>query len=208
METSNVRISYVFPFLRLSIASYGKPGSYDDAMKLDVLSPREPWYAEGLKFTCTQCGNCCTGGPGYVWISPAEVDRLAEFLKITPRQVLKRYCRKVGGRWTLNERRTSEGLYDCVFLTDIDEPRATGTKELAAGQRVPLKRRGCKIYPVRPLQCRTWPFWHSNLQSKEMWEHAGKKCPGLDRGSRTFSRQQIESLRDAEDWPENPPGSQ
>lgn len=176
-------------------------------MKLDVLSSSDPWYSEGLKFTCTQCGNCCTGGPGYVWISPEEIDRLAEFLKIAPRQVLSRYCRKVGGRWTLNERRTPEGLYDCVFLTEIDAPRPSGPKELAAGQPVPMKRRGCKIYPVRPLQCRTWPFWNSNLGAREMWEYAGKKCPGLDRGSRTFSREQIEALRDAEDWPEDPPTS-
>ena len=37
----------------------------------------QPWYADGLSFTCTQCGNCCTGGPGYVWISDMEIDRLA-----------------------------------------------------------------------------------------------------------------------------------
>ena len=40
-------------------------------MKLDVLSPLPPpptWYADGLRFTCTQCGNCCTGQPGFVWI--------------------------------------------------------------------------------------------------------------------------------------------
>lgn len=176
-------------------------------MKLEVLTSSEPWYADGLKFTCTQCGNCCTGGPGYVWINEEEVDRLAEFLKITPRQVLSRYCRKVGGRWTLNERRTRHGNYDCVFLTEIDTPRPAGTKQLKPGESIPLKRRGCSIYPVRPLQCRTWPFWNSNLSSREMWDHAGKKCPGLGRGARSFSREQIESLRDATDWPENPPTS-
>jgi uncharacterized protein len=175
-------------------------------MKLDVLPSSKPWYAQGLKFTCTQCGNCCTGGPGYVWISDEEVGRLAEFLKITPREVLSRYCRKVGGRWTLNERRTPEGLYDCVFLIAIEAPRAKG-KELAPGQPVPLKRRGCSIYSVRPLQCRTWPFWESNLTSEDAWDHAGKKCPGLNRGSRTFSQEQIEALRDAKDWPEDAPSS-
>ncbi|MFM1805538.1 MAG: hypothetical protein RL136_2417, partial [Planctomycetota bacterium] len=29
-----------------------------------------PWYAEGLRFECTQCGNCCSGGPGAVWFTP------------------------------------------------------------------------------------------------------------------------------------------
>ena len=27
-----------------------------------------PWYRDGLRFTCTRCGNCCTGAPGYVWV--------------------------------------------------------------------------------------------------------------------------------------------
>ena len=176
-------------------------------MKLDVLPPSAgPWYEAGLKFTCMQCGNCCTGGPGYVWISDVEVERLAEFLKLRADEVRSRYCRKVGGRWTLNERRTPQGLYDCVFLTEIEAPRVKG-KALPPGQAVPIKRRGCSIYPVRPLQCRTWPFWDSNLSSREMWEHAGTKCPGLDRGSRTFTRAEIEKLRDARDWPENPPTS-
>lgn len=175
-------------------------------MKLDVLPSTDPWYEEGLKFTCTQCGNCCTGGPGYVWISDEEVEWLAVFLKLTPREVLARHCRKVGGRWTLKERRTPAGLYDCVFLTEIETPRAKG-KDLATGEAIPMKRRGCSIYPVRPLQCRTWPFWESNLSSEEAWDSASKKCPGLNRGSRAFSREEIEKLRDATEWPENPPSS-
>src|SRR5215213_8218564 len=76
------------------------------AMKLDVLkdeAAEAPWYAEGLKFTCTQCGNCCTGGPGFVWISREEIRRLAEFLKITPQETVEKYCRKVDGRWSLKE---------------------------------------------------------------------------------------------------------
>jgi Fe-S-cluster containining protein len=175
-------------------------------MKLDVLPTSEPWYADGLTFTCTQCGNCCTGGPGYVWISEQEVERLGEFLKLTPRQVLAKYCRKVDGRWSLNEHRTPEGLYDCVFLTTAPDS-SIAKKTLAAGEAVPLKRRGCSIYPVRPLQCRTWPFWKENLRDEESWDKAGRKCPGLNRGSRDFTLQQIETLRDATDWPENPPGS-
>jgi Fe-S-cluster containining protein len=177
-------------------------------MKLDVLPSDDPWYAAGLKFTCTQCGNCCTGGPGFVWISDVEIERLAEFLKMTPRDVRARYCRKIGSRWSLNERRTREGNYDCVFLTEVPAPPSRKAKELEKGESVPLKRRGCSIYPVRPLQCRTWPFWHSNLEDEDAWCHAGRKCPGLNRGSRHFSREQIEALRDAQDWPENPPGSQ
>ncbi|WP_296458322.1 hypothetical protein [Rubinisphaera sp.] len=39
------------------------------------------WYKDGLKFECTQCGNCCTGGPGAVWVSEEEIQAIAEYLE-------------------------------------------------------------------------------------------------------------------------------
>src|SRR6478752_5965704 len=117
------------------------------AMKLDVISEPGPWYAEGLSFTCQQCGNCCTGGPGYVWISDEEIQRLAEYLKLSPQDVVEKYCRKINGRLSLKEVRRG-ALYDCVFLTE--QQVDTGN-----GDRVVQTKRGCSIYPVRPLQCRT-----------------------------------------------------
>jgi Fe-S-cluster containining protein len=179
-------------------------------MKLDVVSENEPWYADGLTFTCTQCGNCCTGGPGYVWMSEEEIGRLAAFLKIPEREVLSKYCRRIGSRISLDERRMPNGNYDCIFLTEIDAPAPPPSKgeNLGPGEKVPMKRRGCSIYPVRPLQCRTWPFWNGNLSSRQAWELASKKCPGMDRGKREFSQIQIEALRDARDWPEKPPTSE
>ncbi len=161
-------------------------------------NPDAPWYADGLSFTCTQCGNCCTGGPGYVWVSEVEIDRLAAHLKMERDEVLQRYCRKISGRISLKETLRA-GLHDCVFLKEIPaEPRGAGG--------VAQTRRVCGIYAVRPLQCRTWPFWQGNLASPENWSRAGSRCPGMDRGRR-YTLQQIESLRDAPDWPDNPPGS-
>jgi Fe-S-cluster containining protein len=64
----------------------------------------------------------------------------------------------------------------------------------------------CGIYPVRPLQCRTWPFWDGNLASAENWNAAAKRCPGMNRGRR-FGKAEIEALRDATDWPDRPPTS-
>src|SRR5215210_7321843 len=125
-------------------------------MKLEVVQLRgtEPWYAQGLKFTCSQCGNCCTGGPGFVWISKEEIVRLAEFLRLTPPQVVERYCRKVDGKFSLKESRNSRGEYDCVFLKEEKVERPAGAKG-GDDPAVCLTRRGCSIYPVRPLQCRT-----------------------------------------------------
>jgi uncharacterized protein len=166
-------------------------------MKLNVIATdaqQKPWYADGLSFTCTQCGNCCTGGPGYVWISDTEVERLATFLNISPAETRKRHCRKVSGRVSLKEHRSPAGLYDCTFLKEIDAERDV------EGQRVRYKKRICTIYPVRPLQCRTWPFWEHNLSSAQAWKAAGRGCPGLNVG-RVRDVEEIERLRDATDWP-------
>jgi Fe-S-cluster containining protein len=171
-------------------------------MKLAVLqSNQAPWYAAGLHFTCTQCGNCCTGGPGYVWISDEEVERLAAYLKLSVPDTIERYCRRIGSRLSLNEIRNPRGEYDCIFLKEE-------WASVAHGDDVVVHtKRSCRIYPVRPLQCRTWPFWDGNLASSEIWEHSAQRCHGMNRGSRVFSREEIEALRDAEQWPEDPPTS-
>jgi hypothetical protein len=54
------------------------------------------------------------------------------------------------------------------------------------------KSRGCTIYPVRPRQCRTWPFWNSNLESPESWAEVRQVCPGAGKGN-FFSLKEIEA---------------
>ncbi len=167
-------------------------------MKLEVL----PWYAEGLTFTCTQCGNCCTGPAGYVYASHAEIRRLAEFLKLTPEQVVEEYCRKVGGKISFKEKRGTGG-WDCIFLEEVAAKR----RAVGADRDLFYTKRICTVYPVRPLQCRTWPFWDGNLASTENWDLAAQRCPGMNQGQRHFTREQIEEFRDAVDWPDTPPSS-
>jgi Fe-S-cluster containining protein len=167
-------------------------------MKLKVVE-ENPWYADGLSFTCTECGNCCTGGPGYVWLNTVEIGRLAEFLKIAPKQVIDRYCRRFGTRYSLSESENSRGEYDCVFLKEIP---AGPSKE----GKIAHSKRICTIYPVRPLQCRTWPFWDGTLSSETAWNKASGRCPGINKGKR-YTQAQIEALRDAKDWPDKSPGS-
>lgn len=147
-------------------------------MKLPVL---EPWYADGLSFECTQCGNCCTGGPGYVWMSDEELVRLAEHLKLSLAEVGKKYCRRIQGKVSLKERVTEKGLYDCIFLKAITGPDGR-------------EKRVCGIYEVRPIQCRTWPFWDGLLASREAWERGKRTCPGMDKG-RHYSKEEIETIR-------------
>ena len=124
--------------------------------------PREKWYKEGLAFSCTQCGNCCTGEPGYVWVTREEIGRIARFLDRSDDWLPKTQLRRVGFKYSLTERKSNG---DCIFLERDDHGI-----------------RGCSIYPVRPLQCRTWPFWTINLKSHPSWAQAGEMCPGLNNG--------------------------
>jgi uncharacterized protein len=117
----------------------------------------EPWYKDGLKFTCTQCGNCCTGPPGFVWVNDAEVAAIAEHRGEPVEEVLAVFTRLVSGDRTLRERDNG----DCVFL--------------GADRR-------CTVYPVRPRKCRTWTFWESNLKTPEDWQDTCAVCPGSGHG--------------------------
>jgi hypothetical protein len=125
-----------------------------------------PWYKDGLCFSCTQCGNCCTGFEGVVWVTDAEIQAIADFLGQPFDEVKQAHTRKVGNRISLREFRNG----DCTFFD---------------GQS-----RRCQIYPVRPPQCRTWPFWNSNLESPEAWREIQPNCPGVGHGN-LYSIEQI-----------------
>ena len=119
---------------------------------------QEPWYADGLRFTCTQCGDCCTGAPGYVWVNQQEIDAMAAKFELSPTEFERRFVKSVGVRRTLAERKN----YDCVLL----DPET----------------RKCRAYEARPRQCRTWPFWDSNLKSPAAWQQTCEVCPGSGQG--------------------------
>jgi hypothetical protein len=139
---------------------------------------REKWYKDGLRFACTQCGNCCSGDPGYVWATKEEIRRISEFLGRDDGWLGKIHLRRVGLRYSLTEK--PDG--DCVFLR-----RENG-------------RTMCGIYPVRPLQCRTWPFWNVNLKSRQAWDEVHRtKCPGMNTGPH-HAFVQIETVRTKTQW--------
>jgi Fe-S-cluster containining protein len=127
----------------------------------------EPWYKDGLQFTCTGCGNCCTGSPGVVWVNDEEIEAIAEYLDKPVGEIRLFHSRPYRNKVTLTE--FANG--DCTFFDG--------------------RTRRCTIYPVRPRQCRTWPFWRSNLQSERDWEQTQKECPGAGNGA-FVSLEQIE----------------
>lgn len=140
---------------------------------------KTPWYAVGLHFECMQCGGCCSGpDEGYIWLTKPEIKLIADFLKITEGQLRKKYIKWVSLRTTIIEH---AGTKDCIFLLNSD------------GQK------RCTIYPVRPNQCRTWPFWPSNLTSTNSWNKAAQKCPGVNRG-RAYDVGQVKKIKGSKKW--------
>ncbi|MDR1536189.1 MAG: YkgJ family cysteine cluster protein [Planctomycetota bacterium] len=115
------------------------------------------WYSEGLAFSCLGCGDCCRGPGGYVWVSEEEAGKIASALDLRPEVFAAKMLRMTISGLAL----VDDGKGDCPLL-DSDSR--------------------CRVYPVRPFQCRTWPWWGENLASRRRWDEAAARCPGMNRG--------------------------
>jgi Fe-S-cluster containining protein len=91
-----------------------------------------------------------------VWVTPEEIQEIANYLNMPLEQFVERYVRQVNGEYSLKEDPES---YDCLFLEN---------------------KKQCRIYPVRPKQCRTYPWWVANLKSQEAWDAASGHCEGIN----------------------------
>jgi len=137
------------------------------------------WYVGGLHFECVQCGGCCSGpGEGYIWVTKQEIKLITDYLRVSSEQLHNKYLRRIGLRRTIIEDPVTK---DCIFLKKVEG----------------IKR--CAIYPVRPNQCRTWPFWPENLASQNAWNNAAKKCPGINRG-KLYSLEEVEKIEKSKWW--------
>lgn len=118
-----------------------------------------PWYKDGLRFQCTECGKCCTGSPGFVWVTVEEMASIAKLLNISIELFKIKYTRMRNNRYALIEKKSQNNA--CIFLE--------GKK--------------CQIYQARPKQCRTFPWWDENLKSEESWKQAATACEGINDGA-------------------------
>ncbi len=125
------------------------------------------WCEDGLRFTCTRCGNCCSGFSGTVSVNDDEIAALADRLELSVDEFRHQYARVLSdGSISLREKSN----YDCVFY--------------AHGH-------GCLVYEDRPTQCRTWPFWRQNVETAKRWAEEARTCPGMDKG-RLYTLDEIE----------------
>ncbi len=114
------------------------------------------FFENGLRFECQRCGRCCTGEPGTVYVAPDEIKAIAEFLKIDESRFKKEYLYPYKDSYSIKE--LSDG--SCIFYKD----------------------NSCLIYPVRPRQCKAYPFWLKNLRNEDRWNQVARECPGVGKG--------------------------
>jgi Fe-S-cluster containining protein len=135
-----------------------------------------PWYQEGIPFECAACGKCCITHQGYafVYLARGDVQAISSFLGLSSAQLIAGYCLEEGNLYYL---KSTTG--DCLFLDQ-------------AGR--------CRIYPCRPMQCLTWPFWRENLV-QEVWQReVAPRCPGVGQGP-VHTAEEIERIAgQRENW--------
>jgi Fe-S-cluster containining protein len=112
-----------------------------------------------LRFDCTRCGRCCeTAGDYYVFLDAGEAERIRACLQLSVAWFRRRYLdRLADGTLVL----AASGDARCIFLGPDG---------------------ACRIYPVRPLQCSTYPFWPEVVASRRAWREEARRCEGIGRG--------------------------
>lgn len=143
----------------------------DQFSPIRMTMKRKKFYQNGLHFGCTECGNCCSDTSGYVELTEDEAENIAGFLKLPEADFLEKYVELQDKGSTFQLKSHQNG--DCIFLVE----------------------NRCTIYPARPLQCRTFPFWPENLKSNHRWKTTAALCPGINQG-RLYPEEEIESIVD------------
>jgi Fe-S-cluster containining protein len=99
-------------------------------------------------------------------VSPAQIERLERFVELSPGAFKKRYLTQDEDKDPVLRLKPNG---DCIFWKD-----------------------GCSVYPARPRQCRTFPFWPETLESPEAWKELRTFCHGVDEG-RLYALSEIKS---------------
>jgi len=120
----------------------------------------------GLRFECQPgCTNCCEQ-QGFVYLTEDDLDHIAKYIGMTPREFEQRHVYRTKHLLRLRVPRHQQ----CIFLRDG----------------------GCSIHAVKPVQCRTFPFWPELVGNKREWKKTAAWCPGIGKGELV----QIETARE------------
>ena len=121
----------------------------------------EPFYKDGLRFSCQKCSSCCRFDPGIVNLSEQDMEKLEKWANLGRDAFISSYC-----RWVPK----GDGY---EYLCLLEKP----------GFDCILWDKGCIAYEARPLQCSSYPFWASLVTDEDWWEANARDCPGVNKGS-------------------------
>jgi len=118
----------------------------------------------GVRFHCISCGRCCSGeSEGLVFLYRDDIRTITTYLKISEADFLLTYCDVVDVAY--------KGDYVPTIILKLNA---------ATSNCILQKKDGtCLIYPVRPFQCASFPFWQLNLANEQAWVKIKKACPGF-----------------------------
>jgi len=83
------------------------------------------------QFECQRCNRCCEQ-PGFVYLTPIDLERLAAFYGLEVSSFKDEFCRKEENEWVLDQPEDEP----CRFLTE----------------------KGCEIHEAKPQQCSEFPM--------------------------------------------------
>lgn len=126
------------------------------------------YHTQSIRFKCTKCSHCCYGGKyAYVRAGSDEIEKIIAFMEIDADKFKSEYLIKL----------VDHGYGIRMKYSVL--AKALNKK----GHCMLLNSEGkCSVYPVRPTQCRTYPFWPEILISEEKWNNERQRCEGIQQG--------------------------
>jgi len=109
-----------------------------------------------MRFQCQPgCVECCNK-KGFVYLTESDAKLIAEYLDMSRAAFERKYVYRTKHLLRLRTPRYSE----CPFLTS----------------------EGCAVHPVKPTQCRLFPFWPELVEDRKEWTNTAEWCPGIGKG--------------------------
>ncbi|MBN1232387.1 MAG: YkgJ family cysteine cluster protein [Candidatus Coatesbacteria bacterium] len=123
-----------------------------------------------LRFRCIQCGACCRVEDGMVYITAIDEKSIAKHLSLPLFKFRRKYVT------------TDPEYFNKKCLKNEDDGNCPFFVE-----------NKCSIYEVRPLQCRSFPFWPEFMKEENGIKKLLELCPGFGKG-KLYSKEEIEAI--------------
>lgn len=103
-------------------------------------------------FQCYKCGTCCENlFSNSIIVFPSDIDRICKTMKIKKKEFITKYC--------IRKDILYENSSIKIYFMKVEKDRKCAF----------LDNRLCRIYEVRPIQCKRTPY--NFFAYKKLWEY-------------------------------------